>query len=186
MGRGSIGDVPELRGKTFVVTGGNSGIGLETVRGLAARGAHVVLACRDVAKGSAAVETLGTSPDEVAISELDLADLASVRACAARLRHELPHLDGLINNAGVMMTPLARTVDGFELQFGTNVLGHFVLVGEVLPLLDAAPAGRWSASAAWCNCAGVFRWITSTRRSDTLHLAPMHRASWRHLCSHRY
>jgi NAD(P)-dependent dehydrogenase (short-subunit alcohol dehydrogenase family) len=112
-------DIPDQSNRTFVVTGANSGIGLAAVRELAAKGAKVVLACRDVAKGEA------VAPDgDVEVRRLDLADLASVRAFAEELTGPV---DVLVNNAGVMAVPHRRTADGFELQFGTNHLGHFAL-----------------------------------------------------------
>jgi NAD(P)-dependent dehydrogenase (short-subunit alcohol dehydrogenase family) len=123
--------VPHLDGKTFIVTGGNSGLGLENVRVLASHGAHVVMACRNTDKGKNVLETLGDASRNVDVRELDLASLQSVRNFAA----ELPYssIDVLINNAGVMAPPRTLTDDGFELQFGTNHLGHFALT---LLLLD--------------------------------------------------
>ncbi|WP_460399613.1 oxidoreductase [Actinophytocola sediminis] len=117
-------DIPDQTGRTVVVTGANSGLGLATARAFAARGAHVVLACRDVAKGEAVAP-----PGDVEVRRLDLADLASVRAFAEDLTGPV---DVLINNAGVMAVPHRRTADGFELQFGTNHLGHFALTGLLL------------------------------------------------------
>jgi NAD(P)-dependent dehydrogenase (short-subunit alcohol dehydrogenase family) len=120
-------EVPSLTGRTAVVTGASSGIGRATARVLAARGAHVVLAVRDTARGRTAAATM-TGDTEV--RPLDLADLASVRAFAAALDGPI---DLLINNAGLMIPPLGRTADGFELQFGTNHLGHFALTNLLLP-----------------------------------------------------
>ena len=137
-------DIPDQHGRTAVITGANSGIGLEAARYLAARGAHVVLACRDEGKARTAAaqigaEVPGAEADTVA---LDLSSLESVRAAAAEIRSRYPRLDLLVNNAGVMMPPLSRTADGFELQFGTNHLGHFALTGLVLPSLLAVPGSR--------------------------------------------
>ena len=134
----------EQGGKLAVVTGANSGIGLETARALAARGAQVVLACRDAGRGEAAVAQIlaGASAARVELAPLDLGSLASVRAFAAGLRTRHERLDLLINNAGVMIPPLGRTEDGFELQIGINHLGHFALTGLLLEPLLAAPAGR--------------------------------------------
>ncbi|MEU0133069.1 oxidoreductase [Streptomyces sp. NPDC006296] len=127
MSRFSLADLPGLTGRTAVVTGANSGIGLVTARALAERGARVVLAVRDPEKGQAAAATM-TRPVEV--RALDLADLSSVRAFA----RDLPgHVDLLVNNAGLSLGPLSRTADGFELQFGTNHLGHFALTNLLLP-----------------------------------------------------
>jgi NAD(P)-dependent dehydrogenase (short-subunit alcohol dehydrogenase family) len=116
--------VPDQTGRTAVVTGANSGLGLATARALAAAGAHVVLAVRDVAKGEA-VEV----PGDVEVRRLDLADLESVRGFAESWTGDL---DLLINNAGIMAVPAGVTVDGFELQFGTNHLGHFALTNLLL------------------------------------------------------
>ena len=125
--RWTAADLPSQAGRIFIITGANSGIGLPTARALAERGAHVVLAVRDVAKGEAAVESISGSCE---IRQLDLADLASVRGFASRWQGEL---SVLINNAGVMRTPERRTADGFELQIGTNHLGHFALTNLLLP-----------------------------------------------------
>ena len=123
----TVADISPQAGRTVVVTGGNSGLGLETARALAAAGAHVVLAVRDVARGEQAATAL---PGDVEVRELDLADLASVRAFAAGWTGDL---DVLVNNAGIMHVPAGRTADGFELQFGTNHLGHFALTCLLLP-----------------------------------------------------
>ena len=119
--------IPDQSGRTVVVTGGNSGLGLETARTLAAAGAHVVLAVRDTAKGEAAAAQLSGSTE---VRELDLADLSSVRAFAEAWDRPL---DLLINNAGIMMVAEGRTADGFERQIGTNHLGHFALTNLLLP-----------------------------------------------------
>jgi len=120
-------DLSSQQGRTVVVTGANSGIGLPTARELAEAGARVVLAVRDLAKGAAAAESIS---GDCEIRQLDLADLASVRAFADSWQGEL---SVLINNAGVMRTPERRTADGFELQIGTNHLGHFALTNMLLP-----------------------------------------------------
>ena len=122
-------DIPDQSGRTAVVTGANSGVGLVTARALARSGARVILACRDVAKGTAAAASVN---GDVEVRALDLADLSSVRTFAASVTEDV-HL--LINNAGVMATPERRTADGFELQLGTNHLGHFALTGLLLPRL---------------------------------------------------
>jgi NAD(P)-dependent dehydrogenase (short-subunit alcohol dehydrogenase family) len=123
----SAGDLPDLSGRTFVVTGCTSGIGLVTARELARAGARVVLAVRDTARGEAAAAAFPGRPE---VRQLDLADLASVRAFAEGWQGDL---DVLVNNAGVMATPQRRTADGFELQIGTNHLGHFALTNLLLP-----------------------------------------------------
>jgi NAD(P)-dependent dehydrogenase (short-subunit alcohol dehydrogenase family) len=137
-------DIPDQAGRTAVITGANSGIGLEAARYLAARGARVVLACRDEAKAKeAAARITGEVPGAAADTvSLDLSSLESVRAAGGEIRERYPRLDLLVNNAGVMMPPLGRTRDGFELQFGTNHLGHFALTGLVLPSLLAVPGSR--------------------------------------------
>lgn len=117
--------IPDQSGRTFVVTGANSGLGAATVRALAGAGAHVLLACRDVGKGEQVAAGIG---ERAEVRRLDLADLASVREFA----ESVEQVDVLINNAGVMAVPLGRTADGFERQIGTNHLGHFALTGLLL------------------------------------------------------
>ncbi|WP_211249240.1 SDR family NAD(P)-dependent oxidoreductase [Nocardioides aequoreus] len=130
-------DLPDLTGRRVVVTGGNSGIGFHAARALAAHGAHVTLACRDLDKARAAQVRL---PGTTEVAELDLASLDSVRRFAAAWSSPL---DTLVCNAGVMTPPRYReTADGFELQFGTNHLGHFALTGLLLPHLREARAPR--------------------------------------------
>jgi NAD(P)-dependent dehydrogenase (short-subunit alcohol dehydrogenase family) len=119
-------DIPDLAGRSVVITGANSGIGRAAARALAGAHARIVLAVRDVEKGKAAAATMS---GETEVRELDLASLASVRAFAAGWEGDI---DLLINNAGVMTPPLTRTADGFELQFGTNHLGHFALTNLLL------------------------------------------------------
>jgi NAD(P)-dependent dehydrogenase (short-subunit alcohol dehydrogenase family) len=120
-------DLSDQTGRTFVITGANSGIGLGAAKALAAKGARVVLAVRDTAKGEEAARAIAGETD---VRRLDLADLASVRAFAESVREEV---DVLINNAGVMNVPFAHTADGFEMQVGTNHLGHFALTNLLLP-----------------------------------------------------
>jgi NAD(P)-dependent dehydrogenase (short-subunit alcohol dehydrogenase family) len=138
------GDTPEQQGRVAVVTGANTGLGYETARVLAERGASVVLAVRDVEKGKrAAARIADTAPGaDVTVQELDLTSLESIRAAAAELRASHPKIDLLINNAGVMHPPKQTTRDGFELQFGTNHLGHFALTGLLLDLLLPVPGSR--------------------------------------------
>lgn len=136
-------NVPDQSGKTFVITGSNSGIGLEAARVLARKGAEVVLACRSQEKGRRAMESIvaETPGAKVKLMSLDLASLRSVRAFADRFRSEHGRLDVLINNAGLMAIPRSKTEDGFEMQLGTNHLGHFALTGLLLGrLLESAPA----------------------------------------------
>ncbi|MDT5339647.1 MAG: hypothetical protein QOD90_5152 [Mycobacterium sp.] len=137
-------DIPDQSGRTAVVTGANTGLGYETAAALAARGANVVLAVRDLEKGKAAADLIVRRypGSEVSLQELDLTSLESVRHAADALRAGYDRIDLLINNAGVMMTPKSTTKDGFELQFGTNHLGHFALTGRLLDRLLAAPGSR--------------------------------------------
>jgi NAD(P)-dependent dehydrogenase (short-subunit alcohol dehydrogenase family) len=127
-------DVPDESGRLAIVTGSNTGLGYDTARVLAGRGAHVVMAVRDTAKGeSAAARIRQLSPGaQVSVRKLDLGSLASVRDAGAEMASEYPRIDLLINNAGVMYPPKQTTTDGFELQFGTNHLGHFALTGLLL------------------------------------------------------
>jgi NAD(P)-dependent dehydrogenase (short-subunit alcohol dehydrogenase family) len=137
-------DMPNLAGRVVVVTGANSGLGFEASRALAGGGARVIMACRNAAKAENARQRILDEHRDasVEVMKLDLASLASVRQFAAELatRSEAVHV--LCNNAGVMALPRCETADGFEMQLGTNHLGHFALTGLVLPLLLAAPAAR--------------------------------------------
>lgn len=137
-------DVPDQSGKTFVVTGANSGIGYQAALVLARRGAAVTLACRSVDKAEAAASTIRSAVPgaKVDVKKLDLSDLASVRSFAEAFTKEHERLDVLINNAGVMALPRSLTADGFEMQIGTNHLGHFALTGLLLGRLAASPQGR--------------------------------------------
>ena len=142
--RWTLRDTGDLTGRRFLITGGNSGIGLEAARGLATAGATVTIACRNLDKGSAAVDEIAADRPgaDIRLLELDLADLASVEAAAERYSAEHGALDVLINNAGVMALPYRQTVDGFEMQFGTNHLGHFALTGHLLSTLLRGTACR--------------------------------------------
>jgi NAD(P)-dependent dehydrogenase (short-subunit alcohol dehydrogenase family) len=137
-------DITDQSGRTAIVTGANSGLGLVTARELARAGASVVMACRNLDKGHAAVDEVRAAvPDaQVQLDELDLASLASVRAFADRFKAPHDGLDLLINNAGVMGTPRRRTADGFELQFGTNHLGHFALTTALLETMEGREDAR--------------------------------------------
>jgi NAD(P)-dependent dehydrogenase (short-subunit alcohol dehydrogenase family) len=138
----TLADLPSLAGKQAIVTGANSGLGLETAVGLAAAGAHLVLACRSPERSATALAELRRRVPSASaeLMRLDLSDLASVRAFADQ--YGARRLDILVNNAGVMALPYAQTKDGFELQIGTNHLGHFALTGLLLPRLVATPGAR--------------------------------------------
>lgn len=136
--------VPELSGKTVLITGANSGLGLESARMLAGRGAHVVMACRNTEKGDAARRAINKEHPQASLEvmTLDLSDLESVRQFSNAFQQCHKVLDVLLNNAGVMAPPLQHTRDGFEMQFGTNHLGHFALTGLLYPELEAAREAR--------------------------------------------
>jgi NAD(P)-dependent dehydrogenase (short-subunit alcohol dehydrogenase family) len=152
-------DVPDQAGRTAVVTGASAGIGLETARLLAGRGANVILACRDRVKAERAADQIraGLGPVSLSIVQLDLASLASVRSAAAEIRAACPRLDLLINNAGVMAVPYARTADGLELTLATNHLGPFALTGLLLDALLAAPGSRVVTVSSVAHTGGVIR-----------------------------
>ena len=137
-------DVPDQSGRVAIVTGSNTGLGYDNARVLAARGATVVMAVRDTAKGDAAADRIRelTPGAVVVVHKLDLGSLASVRTAGAELAAAYPRIDLLINNAGVMYPPKQTTVDGFELQFGTNHLGHFALTGLLLDNLLSVDGSR--------------------------------------------
>jgi NAD(P)-dependent dehydrogenase (short-subunit alcohol dehydrogenase family) len=137
-------DIPDQSGKIVIVTGANSGIGYETARALALHGATVIMACRDLEKGAAAAEEIRREHPQADIDlrQLDLADFGSVQQFAEDFLDEYDRLDILINNGGVMATPYQKTVDGFELQFGTNHLGHFMLTALLFDLLHDTPDSR--------------------------------------------
>lgn len=147
-------DVPDQTGRTFIVTGANAGLGFETARVLADKGARVLLGCRDAGKAAAAMAQIGGN---VAHLPLDLADLASVRS-AADLAMQEPRLDGLINNAGIMFPPLSRTAQGFESQFGVNHLGGFALTALLLGKLAETPGARIVVTASLAHNRGKLDW----------------------------
>lgn len=137
-------NIPSQQDRIALVTGANSGLGLETTLGLARAGATLIMACRNPAKAQTALDQIRQQAPQVRIEALalDLADLASVRRFAEDFRSRYPRLDLLCNNAGVMALPFQKTRDGFEMQIGTNHLGPFVLTGLLLESLNASPAGR--------------------------------------------
>ncbi|MDT5100180.1 MAG: hypothetical protein QOC76_3917 [Mycobacterium sp.] len=137
-------DIPDQTGRIAVITGANTGLGYETATALAAKGAHVVLAVRNTDKGKDAAARITSAHQGAAVDvqKLDLTSLDSVRQAADELRSRHDTIDLLINNAGVMMTPKGTTQDGFELQFGTNHLGHFAFTGLLLDRLLPVPGSR--------------------------------------------
>jgi NAD(P)-dependent dehydrogenase (short-subunit alcohol dehydrogenase family) len=169
----STADIPDLSGRTAVVTGANGGLGFETSRALAARGAHVVLACRDLLKGGVASEHIAKEHPSasVELAELDLSSLASIRSFAEGFASRHAQLHILCNNAGVMALPYRQTADGFEMQLGTNHLGHFALTGLLLPRLLATGGARVVTVSSTMHRIGRIRF-------DDLHGAHRYR-KWR-------
>jgi NAD(P)-dependent dehydrogenase (short-subunit alcohol dehydrogenase family) len=150
-------DIPNLAGKIVIVTGANSGIGYEMVRALSRKGATVILACRNKEKGEAAIRQIGQecSVAQAKLMQLDLSSLASVRDFAEEFIQHYNRLDILINNAGIMRSPFGKTVDGFELQFGTNHLGHFALGGLLFGHIIHTPRARVVTVSSWGHQFGV-------------------------------
>ena len=140
----SLKDITNQAGNVIVITGANVGLGYEAAKALAAKGADVVLAVRTVSKGEDAAQQIRDEipSAKVHVMELDLANLASVKQFTENFKAQFNRLDVLMNNAGVMATPQMQTKDGFELQFGTNHLGHFALTGQLLDVLLATPDSR--------------------------------------------
>ena len=140
----TVENIPDLKGKTIVVTGGNSGLGYESVKAFAGKGAEVILASRSTEKGEMAkAEILKAFPEgKVKVMQLDLGDLESVKSFVSAFKENHQKLDVLLNNAGIMMTPYFTTKDGFEGQLGTNHLGHFALTGLLLDLALKTPGAR--------------------------------------------
>jgi NAD(P)-dependent dehydrogenase (short-subunit alcohol dehydrogenase family) len=160
--------IPDQHGRTAIVTGANSGLGLETARELARHGASVVLACRNTAKGEDALRDIEAAvPDaRLELAELDLSSLASVKAFAERFRAGHESLDLLINNAGLMAPPRGETADGFELQLGTNHLGHFALTGRLIGAMEGREDARVVALSSIAHKTGRIKFddLQSERR----------------------
>jgi NAD(P)-dependent dehydrogenase (short-subunit alcohol dehydrogenase family) len=152
-------DVPDQTGKCFIVTGANTGIGYEAAKALAAKGARVLLACRDEGRALTAMSAIHDAVPKanLAFLPLDQAELASVRS-AAELASQEPRIDALLNNAGVMFPPLTRTKDGFELQFGVNHLGTFALSALLLSKLAETPGSRVVVTASLAHQRGSLKW----------------------------
>jgi NAD(P)-dependent dehydrogenase (short-subunit alcohol dehydrogenase family) len=151
-------DMPDQGGKVVLVTGANSGLGFETSKAMAAKGAEVVMACRNMLKGEAAIGAiLGEVPDaRLKLIALDLSDLESVKAFAAAFRAQYAKLDILFNNAGVMAIPKRQTAQGFEMQFGTNHLRHYALDGLLINLLVETPNSRVVTISSYAH---LFGWM---------------------------
>lgn len=158
MARWTAAEIGDQSGRVFVITGANSGIGFEAAKELAAHGGRVVMACRDPGKASAAeaeVRAFAAGKGEIRAMALDLADLTSVRAFAAEVRAAYERVDGLINNAGVMALPHRLTKDGFEIQFGTNHIGHFVLTARLWERLASTPGSRVVSVSSGAHAGGT-------------------------------
>jgi NAD(P)-dependent dehydrogenase (short-subunit alcohol dehydrogenase family) len=175
MARWTTDDLPDQTGRTILVTGANSGLGLRSAEALAAKGARVLMACRNAAKAATARDEVaraatGPAPEVV---PLDLADLDSVQRAAEQVSGELDHLDVLMDNAGVMALPdRQETAQGFEMQFGTNHLGHFALTGRLLPLLREASAPRVVAVSSMGHKPGHIRWDDPNWKAGRYHSWP--------------
>lgn len=165
-------DMPDLGGRVAVVTGANSGLGFHTTAALASKGAHVVMACRNPAKTEAAMADIRRRHPNASLEHifLDLADQSSVAAFAETFRAAHKRLDILCNNAGVMFAPRGKTVDGFEIQFGTNHLGHFALTGRLIDVVLATPQSRIVTVASEYARLGNIRLddLNATRRYDRM------------------
>lgn len=174
--------VPDQSGRLAIVTGSNTGLGYDNARALAARGAKVVMAVRDTAKGEEAAARIRklTPGAEVAVHKLDLGSLASVRTAGAEIAAAYPRIDLLINNAGVMYPPKSTTADGFELQFGTNHLGHFAFTGLLLKNLLPVDSSRIVVVASIATTSGPRSTSTtcSGRSVATTRSPPTASPSW--------
>jgi len=144
MGNWTLADMPDLSGKTILVTGANSGLGLESAKAFASKGAEVIMACRNTSKGEVARESiLKENPSaKLDVVYLDLMDLNSIKETAQKVKSQYKKLDVLLNNAGIMTTPFFLTKDGYEAQFATNHLGHFALTSQLFDLIKSSPNAR--------------------------------------------
>jgi NAD(P)-dependent dehydrogenase (short-subunit alcohol dehydrogenase family) len=178
-------DVPPQTGRIAVVTGANTGVGFQIARVLAARGATVVLACRDIAKAETAADRIldGAPQARVTATHLDLASLGSVRAAATALRDAYLRIDLLINNAGVMMTPYGRTADGFEHQLGVNHLGPFALTGLLLDRMLATEGSRVVTVSSFAHLRGRIGSGDLSARRGYRRVPPIAGPSWPTCCS---
>jgi protochlorophyllide reductase len=160
--------IPDLHEHVALVTGANSGLGLETVRALAAKGAHVIMACRNADKALEAQKAILVTVPQASLefASLDLASLNSVREFASSFRETHPRLNLLFNNAGVMAIPRQETQDGFERQFGTNHLAHFALTGLLLPTLLSTPQSRIVTTSSMARFAGKLKFDDLNREKS--------------------
>ncbi|MCB0163859.1 MAG: SDR family oxidoreductase [Anaerolineae bacterium] len=164
-------NIPDQTGRIAVITGANSGLGYQTALALASKNAHVVMACRNLPKANAACDKIRQQAPtaSLAVMPLDLADLASIRTFAAAFLTRYDRLDLLINNAGIMIPPLCHTTDGFELQLGTNHLGHFALTGLLLERLIKQPNSRV------VTISSIMAYIGRMKFDDLMHKRRYHR-----------
>jgi NAD(P)-dependent dehydrogenase (short-subunit alcohol dehydrogenase family) len=135
-------NIGDLTGKVMIVTGGNSGLGFESVKAFARKGAEVIMTSRSLEKGEAAKAAMGNPVGHIEVMQLDLMDFASIKAFVNAFKQNYDRLDVLLNNAGIMMTPYFQTKDGLEAQNGTNHFGHFALTGQLLDLIKQTPGSR--------------------------------------------
>jgi NAD(P)-dependent dehydrogenase (short-subunit alcohol dehydrogenase family) len=135
-------NIPDLTGKVIIVTGGNSGLGYESVKAFAKKGAEVILASRSIEKGETAKSKIGKVKGKIEVMQLDLMDFASIKTFAENFKKKYKRLDVLLNNAGIMTTPYFLTKDGLEAQNGTNHFGHFALTGHLIDLIKSTPKSR--------------------------------------------
>lgn len=184
----SVASLPDATGKTLVITGANSGIGWEAARMCAEKGGNVVMACRSPERAQDALDRLRARVPsaKVELARLDLASLASIRACAEDLRARFPRIDVLVNNAGIMAIPRTLTEDGFEMQLGTNHLGHFALTGllhdRVTRVVNVSSGVHWSGSIDFDDPMGEKRYQkwAAYAQSKLANLLFMHEANRRH------
>ena len=138
----TVKNIPDLTGKVIIVTGGNSGLGFESVKAFAEKGAEVILASRSVEKGEEAKKAMGEVKGNISVLQLDLMDFSSIKSFTEKFQQKYNRLDVLLNNAGIMTTPYFLTKDGLEAQMGTNHFGHFALTGQLFELIKNTPNSR--------------------------------------------
>ena len=138
----TVKNIPDLTGKVIIVTGGNSGLGFESVKAFAEKGAEVILASRSVEKGEEAKKAMGEVKGNILVLHIDLMDFSSIKSFTEKFQQKYNRLDVLLNNAGIMTTPYFLTKDGLEAQMGTNHFGHFALTGQLFELIKNTPNSR--------------------------------------------